>query len=208
MKRFQNFGLATLCLFCFSSCDLDYTSEKVVDEDSIRDHFNTGATFVHIEAAVRLLDAINGQVPDGVVITENGRVVTAVIDADYDSNGSRETKVFGGVTFPNDDMSFDDGAEVRIDQVTGNQVDGSLTATATTLPNGSVTVNGSGEFTGDANKPVDVAVALVVNPAASMVTGTVDIDTGDVEATAFYEDNGQGGFTVRVVGPDFEFTAY
>ncbi|NND72531.1 MAG: hypothetical protein HKN43_13225 [Rhodothermales bacterium] len=208
MIRVQNLSLAVLCLFCLSSCDLDFTEEKFVDEDSIRAHFNTGATFVHIEAASRLLDAINGEIPDGVVLTENGRVVTAVVDADYDSNGSRETSVIGGVTFPNDNMSFDNGAEVRIDEVTGNQIDGSLTATATTTTSGDVTIDGSGEFTGDAEKPVDVEVDLVVTPSTGMILGTVDIDTGDLSATAFYEDNGQGGFRVRVVGPDFEFTAY
>ena len=189
-----------------SSCDVNLIGKKEVNEDTIRDFYDSGGTFVVLEAAQRLLSAIDGNTVPGVTLVPVGNRVDATVGMDVDGLAGMETEVRGNVQFPNENRSFDDGATVSITGVTGSSVDGSLSAVATTTGVGTVTVDGGGEFEGDSGVPVNLDLNLTVAPATGLVLGTVDIDAGDLSATAFYEDNGFGGFQVRVVGNDFEFT--
>lgn len=198
-------GVPILAL-SLASCDLNFVGDKQVTEDTLREYYESGSPFVLLEAAQRLLLAIDGNQVPGVTLMPNGNRVDGTIGMDFDYNGSLETEVVGNVQFPNANMSFDDGAQVTISGVTGSRVDGSMSATATTVGASTVAIDGTGSFQGDSDDPVDLDLDLSVTPAVGLVLGTVDIDAGDLTATAFYEDNGSGGFRVRIVGDDFEFT--
>ena len=189
----------------FSACDLNFVGKKEVNEDTLREFYYSDAPFVFLEAAGRLLTAVQTGSAPGVALTPNGNRVDGTVGIDSDYSGDYETQVQGNVQFPNANRSFDDGATVRITGVTGARVDGSLTATATTN-GGSVAIDGTGQFEGDSGVPVDLDLNLSVAQTTGQIIGSVDIDAGDLSATAFYEDNGIGGTRVRVVGSDFEFT--
>jgi hypothetical protein len=199
------FAATVISSLALSSCDVNLIGKKEVNEDTLREYYDSGVTFVQLEAAQRLLSAIAGNQVPGVTLVPSGNRVNATVDMDFDQDGTRETSVMGNVQFDNAQMSFDDGAAVSITGVTGVGVDGTVNATATTSGTGTVTLDGTGRFEGDSEIPVDLDINLSVSPATGLVLGTVDIDAGDLSATAMYEDNGLGGFRVRVVGDDFEF---
>ncbi len=188
-----------------ASCDLDFVGEKKVDEDSVRNFYFSPAPNVIIEASQRLLAAIDGTPVQGVTLVPNGSRVDATIDLDFDQDGSMETMVTGGLQFANDQRRLADGATLSITGVEGNPVDGSLNAQVT-MPNPTaISLDGDGVFEGRKGS-ADIDLQLTVNPSTGVILGSVDIDGGDVSATAFYEDDGFGGFMIRVVGEDFEFS--
>ena len=198
-------GAVVLVSLVLSSCDVNLIGKKEVNEDTLREYYTSGVTVVQLEAAQRLLSAIAGNTVPGVSLVPNGTRIDASVGMDFDYDGTRETSVEGNVQFANSNMSFDDGASVNITGVTGAGVDGNVSATATTSGPGTVALVGTGQFEGDSGTPVDLGINLSVSPVTGQILGTVDIDAGDLSAMAIYEDNGVGGFRVRVVGDDFEF---
>lgn len=189
-----------------TSCDLNFVGEKNIGEEALREYYDSGATFVQLEAMQRLLSAIAGNTVDGVTLVPSGNNIDATVAMDFDYDGTKETVVSGGVQFPNSQMSFGDGATATIDGVTGSGVDGSVSATVTEVSPGVVAVAGSGQFEGESEIPVDLDLNLTVSPLTGQVLGTVDIEADENSATAFYENNGTGGFRIRVVGDGYEFT--
>lgn len=199
-------AIAILLSVALTSCDLNFVGDKKVGEEALREYFDSGATFVQLEAMQRVLSAIAGNTVDGVTLVPNGNNIDATVAMDFDYDGTKETVVNGGVQFPNAQMSFDDGATATIDGVTGSGVDGSVSATVTETAPGVVSVVGSGQFEGESEIPVDLDLNLTVSPLTGQVLGTVDIEADEESATAFYENNGTGGFRIRVVGEDYTFT--
>ncbi|MGE0351988.1 MAG: hypothetical protein AB7I33_16015 [Gemmatimonadales bacterium] len=165
-----------------------------------------------IDGFQRLFVAAAGGPADGVVLNVNGNVVDAAVLIDYDGDGNRETTITGSAIFssaaldltqgatlsfsgPPGSMksaygqAFDDGAgNAVIDQVGGDFVSGS-TGTETILTGGTLTMNLA---TGQPSGVVDFETFSSADP----IFGTIHV-----------EDDGQGGFQLRITGAgdSFEF---
>lgn len=155
----------------------------------------------------RLLTAVAGGPADGVTITPNANVINATVDIDLDGDGTRESTVGGGLTFASTEYDLTEGATLSISNIDSPGFSGSLSASATEVGTGTIQVAGGANFPITDGPTVDVpSFGVTVVPFANFVQGFAEVEVGGLSMDVFFEEDGLGGWQMRVVGEDFDFT--
>ena len=156
----------------------------------------------------RLLTAAAGGPADGVVLVPNGNIVTGSLAADLDGDGTRETTVSGQAVFIQAG-NLDAGATVTASGPNG----GNVSADVQTV-GGTVEITGINASLGAPGASTQVNVtagAGTIDPATGNVGGFAYIEVlsgqDPLFATVYFEDDGHGGWRMRVHGDSdsFEF---
>lgn len=175
----------------------------------------TAGTIGVLDGINRLTAALAGGTPDGVTLTPGGGGVVAAVGVDLNGDGSRESTITGTLT---GDISS--GAQIVISSISAPQQPTlSAGGSAEILQQGPglfLIDNASGSGGADppgsgnaANVSVTGAI-LTLDLTTGNPDGLIDmLVTGEgstLSVSALFEPNGQGGFQVRFIGDDFEFT--
>ncbi len=154
----------------------------------------------------RLLLAVGGGPADGVTVSLDGTVATATVDIDLDGDGTRESSVGGTLTFNTADLDLANGATLSITDIDSPGFSGSMTANVMDLGSGSIEAIGNANFPLTGGPTVDVPeFGLSVTPVVGFVFGFADVEVGGLSMEILFEDDGLGGWQMRVIGSDFEF---
>jgi hypothetical protein len=160
------------------------------------------------DAMGRVLLTLNGSPQNGVTFTPVTGGVQGTVAVDLDGNGSLETTVDARVILNNPSLGIAGGAVLTVTAIhaasTGGNASASLTLVGTstvTLSNGVATL-----FPTQGPSQINVANAnLTVTPTLNnpSITGSAAFASANTTGTAFFENNGTGGFRIRVTSPDF-----
>lgn len=185
-----------------------------VFETEVSARFGPAAAGV-IDALQRLLDASNGEPPDGVVISPTSTGADVTVQLDLDGDGTRESTVSGSV-----DGEIETGALFTVSGISvpslpdlsgGMSARGTQT-TSTTL----VFDQMSGSASADPPGPDNAASASISNGVITLdlltqnLSGFIDIvvtshgESLIIEIT--FESDGAGGWRARFEGEGVDFT--
>ena len=203
-------------LFAVGACNDDETTGDVsldpTDPAAIQSFLqsNFGKSETFLDAFARLVTAATGGPADGVSISFSSPTqVGATVDIDLDGDGTRETTASGGAVLAQPGTL--DGAQVSLNSVTGRPL-ASVGATISFTQTEAIVLDGIfGQFT-DLSQQTNLLITqgtVTVDPVGETLNGSVSFEIlagenflfGDV----FFEDNGQGGWQMRVAGEGFEF---
>ena len=158
-------------------------------------------TPVMLDAYRRLVNAVEGGAPDGVILNDNGAVTDALIDVDLDDDGQRETSL--NVRFQGD-TNIDAGVLLFASGPLGTRENASGTADRQE--------NGTTQFTGISGSFPDMqstdelilfSGTLTLDSDGVQVLGQIGFEllselSGISRGTLFFENNGSG-FQIRAV---------
>ncbi len=203
----------TLCL-SIAACQDDTTEQAAVEPADVEAFLqaNIGGAGAFFDAVRRVVLAAAGDAVEGVTFTPVADGLAVTIGMDFDGDGTYETTASGLATFWSPDMTFEQGATVEINSIsTPGGMSGSGSADVAATANGGVAyAPGSASFRTGSGAEVDIpAMGFTVTPFADFIVGFVDFEVreggGTVAGTIFFEDDGSGGWQMRVEGEDFEF---
>jgi hypothetical protein len=157
----------------------------------------------------RLLDAAAGGPADGVVLVSNGNTVSGTVEVDLDGDGTRETTLTGQAFFTATAGDFDGGATVGFSSPTGEGAGGYVQTVGQTAVVSAVSGTlgvPAGDFQTiltDGGVNIDLTTANLDGYIELEVLGGED----PLFATVHFEDDGMGGWHMRVTGSgdSFEF---
>jgi len=160
------------------------------------------------DALGRVLLTLNGSPQNGVTFTPITGGVEGTVGVDLDGNGSLETTVDARVILNNPAAGIAGGGVLTVTAIHAASTGGNATANVTLVGSSTVTLsNGNGTLF-PTQGPSQIAIAnanLTVTPTLNnpSIVGSAAFASSGTTGTAFFENNGSGGFQIRVTSPDF-----
>lgn len=159
------------------------------------------------DAMGRVLLTLNGTPQDGVTFTSVTGGVEGTVGIDLDGNGSLETSVNARVILNNPSVGIAGGAVLTITAITAASTGGNASASLTLVGNNVTLSNGVATLF-PTNGPTQINVVnanLTVTPTLNnpSIVGSANFASASTTGTMFFENDGSGGFRIRVTSPDF-----
>lgn len=210
--------LLLIPLILLAGCDL-FESEDDVDnggEEEVIDPVVTQAylqrNFTKIprltDAMGRVLLTLNGSPQNGVTFTAITGGVQGTVGVDLDGNGSLETTVEARVILNNPSAGIAGGGVLTVTTINAASTGGNATANLTLVGSSTVTLSNGAATLFPTQGPTQIIVAnanLTVTATLNnpSIAGSANFASASTTGTAFFENNGSGGFRIRVTSPDF-----
>ena len=160
------------------------------------------------EALNRILLTMNGNPQPGVVFTQITGGVTGSVGVDLDNNGQQETTVNATVILNNPQAGIAGGARLTITAINAASTTGAAGVDVAMQSSSTIVFSeGSGTlFPTEGPSVIDFADAnlTVTLGATPLILGSADFFAGNSSGTIIFENNGSGGFQIRVTSPDFD----
>jgi hypothetical protein len=160
------------------------------------------------EAMGRVLLTLNGTPQNGVTFTPITGGVQGTVGVDLDGNGSLETTVDARVILNNPAQGIAGGGVLTVTAINAASTGGNATANITLVGTSTVTLSNGSATLFPTQGPSQITVAnanLTVTPTLNnpSIVGSADFASSGTTGTAFFENNGSGGFRIRITSPDF-----
>jgi hypothetical protein len=160
------------------------------------------------DAMGRVLLTLSGTPQDGVTFVPITGGVQGTVGVDLDGNGSLETTVDARVILNNPSAGIAGGGVLTITAINAASTGGNATANVTLVGSSTVTLSSGSATLFPTQGPSQINVAnasLTVTPTLNnpSIVGSADFASAGTTGTAFFENNGSGGFRIRVTSPDF-----
>lgn len=152
------------------------------------------------DALTRVVQTLQGNPQPGVSFTNVTGGVQGTVGVDLDGNGSMETTVSGTLIYIDPQQGIAAGANLHITGISGGPADGDFTGVIAPLSPTAFALSGSGGFSGGG---VEVgvsgaAVSVDVATPAPVLDGIAYFQVNAEDGTMYFEDDGAGGFQLRV----------
>ena len=162
------------------------------------------------DALQRVIATLQGNPQPGVTLTPITDGVQGTVGLDLDGNGSMEATVHGTLVYIDPSIGIDAGATLTITGIDNAAADGTLTVAVVPFsPTDLAFGPGSGSFETASTPSLTVPqinfTADISNPVP-VLDGFATFAVEDEPGTMFFEDDGLGGFQLRVVYADEEVT--
>ena len=161
------------------------------------------------EALNRILLTMNGDPQPGVTFTQITGGVQGSVGVDLDNDGTQETTINARVILNNPSVGIAGGAVLTVTAINAASTTGTASADIA-LQSSTVVTFSDGEaslFPTQGPSHIEVADAnltVTLGVAGPLLIGSADFAAGSTSGTMFFENNGAGGFQLRVTSPDFE----
>ncbi len=160
------------------------------------------------EAMARVLLTLNGNPQNGVTFVPITGGVQGTVGVDLDGNGSLETTVDARVILNNPQAGIAGGGVLTITAINAGSTTGTASANLAVQGSNTVVLSGGSATLFPTHGPSSIVVsnanltatATLTNP---LILGSADFASSATTGTAFFENNGSGGFQIRVTSPDF-----
>lgn len=204
-------ALATLLTLAGAGCDSKSSDEGGVTAAEMK--LVLEGTFGNIpnlqDALDRLVTTLQGTPQPGVTLTPITDGVQGSVTVDPDGDGTAQVTVNGTLVYIDPQQGIDGGAVLTIASITGGGTTGTLTVAAVpTSPTDVAFSPGSGSFQTSSSNDITVPVinfTLDASGATPVLDGFVTFGVDGNPGSMFFEDDGLGGFQLRVVFLDEEF---
>ena len=161
-------------------------------------------------ALARVIEAAGGGHPVGVMYTESATGIQATVLIDVKGDGTDSARAILTITYRTPSLGIAGGAAVAITSLTSPNLTGSASGSLATSGGGSAVAlsNGSAELQYP-NSPrliissANLSVSTGAGSSPVMILGSADFRAENKSGTIFFENNGAGGWRIRVVSPDF-----
>lgn len=152
------------------------------------------------DALTRVVQTLQGNPQPGVSFTNITGGVQGTVGVDLDGNGSMETTVSGTLTYIDPQQGIAAGANMHITGISGSQADGDYTGVIAPISPTAFAVSGSGGFSGEGVEVGVSGTSLSVDVATPtpVLDGIAFFQVNAEDGTMYFEDDGQGGFQLRV----------
>lgn len=209
--------LLLIPLVLLFSCDLfrsdeggDDTGGEVIDPAVTQAYLQRNFAKIGriTDAMGRVLLTLNGTPQNGVTFTTITGGVQGTVGLDLDENGSLETTVNARVILINPSVGIAGGATLTVTAIDAASTGGNASASVTLVGTSIVTLSNGHATLFPTQGPSQITIAnanLTITPTLTnpSITGSADFTSGSTIGTAFFENNGSGGFRIRVTSPDF-----
>ena len=218
----SRFGIAVVLLGLTAAGCVTIGSEPapIPPLDPVKMEAYMRRNFSHVpnitEAMSRVIQAANGGHPPGVSYTQTATGIQGSVVIDIKGDGSDMVQADATITYNNPAAGIGGGAAFAITSLTSPNLTGSAHANLAVSGGGSVIAVNSGSADlqyKDGPQLLISAANLAVTTGASLVSpgvtgaftilGSADFNAGSKHGTIFFENNGAGGWRIRVVSPDF-----
>ena len=161
-------------------------------------------------AVGRLIEAADGGHPVGVTYTGSATGIQATVLIDVKGDGTDSARAILTLSYRTPALGIAGGAAVTITSLTSPNLTGSASGTLAISGGGSSVAlsNGSAELQYP-NSPkliissANLSVTTGAGSSPVMILGSADFRADNKSGTIFFENNGAGGWRIRVVSPDF-----
>jgi hypothetical protein len=161
------------------------------------------------DGMTRLIAALQGNPQPGVTLTPITNGVQGSVGLDLDGNGSLEATVNGTLVYIDPNIGIAAGATLTVTSIEGAATDGTLTVAVVPLSATDLAFGpGGGEFDppGSGNIVTINQISFVADVAspAPVLDGFGTFSVEEEPGSIFFEDDGHGGWQIRVVFADDE----
>jgi hypothetical protein len=163
------------------------------------------------DGMARLIATLQGNPQPGVNITPITNGVQGSVGLDLDGNGSMEATVNGTLVFIDPNIGIAAGATLTITDIDGAATDGSLTVAVVPLSATDLAFGpGGGEFdppgSGNIVSINQISFVADISAPTPVLDGFGTFAVEDAPGSIFFEDDGHGGFQIRVAFAGDEIT--